>query len=136
MEHEPVNRESRTPLTGLSLGPPGRPCDAEPWSYDSSNHYISLWLPMRLAEVGNGNHSVVAGVLSNTGSVPAKSIYDFSPLFARLSWNGGLSWTDSESGRTARVKDWRLAALFELGRRLRDRGFNGRFRDFEPVESG
>src|SRR4051794_4913211 len=81
-------------------------------------------------------YPVVAGVLSNTGSVPARCIYDFSPLFPRLSWNGGLSWTDSESGRTARVKDWRLAALFELGRRLHDRGFNGRFRDFEPVGSG
>lgn len=122
-------------LERLSLGPPGGPCDAEPWSYDSFNHYIRLWLPMRLAEVGNGYHSVVADVLSNTGSVPARSIYDFSPLFARLSWNGGLSWTDSESGGTARVKDWRLAALFELGRRLHDRGFNSRFRDFEPVES-
>lgn len=113
-------------LSRLSLGPPGRPCDAEPWSYDSRNHRIRLWLPMRLAEVWDGNHSVVAGVLSNTGSVPARYIYDFSPLFARLSWNGGLSWTDSESGGIAQVGDWRLAALFELGRRLHDRGFNGR----------
>lgn len=57
-------------LERLSLGPPGGPCDAELRSYDSFNHYISLWLPMRLAEVGtHGYHSVVAGVLSNTGSV-------------------------------------------------------------------
>lgn len=123
-------------LGRFSLGTPGRPCDAEPWSYDSLNHQIRLWLPMRLAEVWNGYHSVVAGVLSNTGSVPAESIYDFSPLFTRLSWNGGLSWTGSESGEIAQCGDWRLAALFELGCRLHDRGFNGRFRDCEPVENG
>ena len=68
-------------LEKLSRGPAG---PSERWRFDPPNHQILLWLPMRLAEVWNGMHTVAAGMLNNTGVVRARAIYDLSPLYERL----------------------------------------------------
>jgi hypothetical protein len=119
-------------LERLALPAPRSVGQVDPWSFDSTNHQIAVWLPVRMAEIwSGGNHSVMAGVLSNTGSVPAYAVYDLALLFDRVSTDG-IWWVDREEGAFRRVTDWRAATLFEVGRRLRQAGFDGRLHEAEP----
>jgi hypothetical protein len=102
-------------LRNLSHGPAGK---YGKWRFDPSNHFITLWLPMRLAEVRNGMHSIGAGMLSNTGTVPARAIFDLSPLYRRLTqpvaWENrsehGVFRTKDGGPGGVNVGDWRLGA--------------------------
>jgi hypothetical protein len=121
-------------LEKLSRGPSDQ---YQAWRLDPTNHSIILWLPMRLAEVAGGNHSITAGMLSNTGEIPASGIFDLSPLYARLSqpvaWRdndrSGVTWVKDGGFMPITVEDWRLGLLFEVGRLLHQHGFDGRFGD-------
>lgn len=96
---------------------------------------------MRLAEVRGGNHSIVAGILSNTGKVPAAYTVDLSPLYERLAkpqlwidFRGDFVYWDVDGGVDGvNVADWRLGLLFEIGRLLYQHGFDGRLsEDWRP----
>jgi hypothetical protein len=128
-------------LSKLSRGPAG---ECKEWHYDPANHIIVLWLPMRLAEARGGMHTISAGILSNTGKVPAKVIYDLSPLYERLTdptvWEDGrrdiVFWKRDGGPSGVNVGDWRLGALFEIGRLLYQHGFDGRIGDaWHPGQS-
>jgi hypothetical protein len=131
-----MDRIIRT-LTELSRGPVG---EAEAWSFDPGNHQVVLWLPMRLAQVWKGNHSITAGILCNAGSVPATAIFDLAPLFEILELKGtwergdssGVAWRDRGSDQISQVFDWRLGALFEIGRLLHNLSFDGRLGGWRP----
>jgi len=119
-------------LEKLSRGPAG---PSERWRFDPPNHQILLWLPMRLAEVWNGMHSIAAGILNNSGVVPVEAIYDLSPLYERLTqptvWGNtsenGVFWKEDGGSDEVNIGDWRLGVLFEIGRLLHQHGFDGRF---------
>lgn len=121
-------------LSKLSGGPAGQ---SQRWRFDESNHKIALWLPMRLAEVWAGNHSIAAGILGNTGVVPVRAIFDLSPLYERLtqpavgenSSGDFVFWSEDDESSGINVGDWRLGALFEIGRLLHEQGFDGRLGD-------
>ncbi len=105
-------------LRRLSCGPGGAEGpDQKPWRYDWKNHVTTLWLPMRVAEAFNGLHSISAGLLSSTGTLPVDYIRDLTPAYGVFTATTE-EWHRTDTGEVFRVADWRTALLFELGRRL------------------
>lgn len=51
------------------------------WKQDFSNHRVTLWLPMGIAWVGGGNHSIAAGIIKATGKITPDYIYDISKVY-------------------------------------------------------
>ena len=91
------------------------------WRQDI-NHRVSLWLPWGIAFVTGGNHSIAAGILAGEGSVTATEVMDACSVFETIACDG-RAYRSTETGRTlAVVRDFRRAAVFEIGRLLADTG--------------
>ncbi len=88
-----------------------------PWTQDY-NHKVDLILPWRLALVHGGNHSITAGILSHQGVLKVSSIIDLTPLLARVRCDGDYYIDCHSNKRVGRVKNGRVAAVFEIGRLL------------------
>ncbi|MEN4600718.1 DUF6710 family protein [Pantoea agglomerans] len=85
-----------------------------PWRYDNSNHHVELWLPWRIGFVKGGNHSLAAGILAGEGTLLPDRVFDMDDLLRRVSTDGTSWFTDGR--QIERVRDWRTAAFYELGR--------------------
>lgn len=89
------------------------------WVQDD-NHRIELWLPWGIGFVNGGNHSITAGVLAGEGEVIPDKVYDMSFLLDDLHCDGRFFY-DTNTGLVASaVKDARRAAVFEIGRMMRE----------------
>lgn len=84
------------------------------------NHSVSIWLPWRIGFVGNGNHSIAAGILSAEGELAATSVYDMSPALGVVKCNGKHFINTKTGEKISEVWDVRRAAVFEIGRMLID----------------
>ena len=88
-----------------------------PWKEDY-NHYVTQMLPWRIYLVGTGNHSMLAGVATGRGRVTPRVLDDSSWLLSKYHTDGKF-WYDSQSKKKLeRVKNYRGAAVFEIGRLL------------------
>lgn len=85
-----------------------------PWHFDDSNHVVVLWLPWRIGFVKGGNHSLAAGILAGEGTLLPDRVFDMQELLRRVSTDG--VWWYADESHLEKVRDWRTAALFELGR--------------------
>ncbi|TBU86949.1 hypothetical protein DNK44_21715 [Pseudomonas dryadis] len=89
------------------------------WSQDP-NHRVELWLPWGIGFVNGGNHSITAGILAGEGEITPDNVYDMSYLLDEIHCDGKY-YVDTRTGkRIAPVKDARKAAVFEIGRIMRD----------------
>ena len=80
------------------------------------NHYVTLVLPWRFFLVGTGNHSMMAGIATGLGEVTPQEINDYSWLLSKFHTDGRY-WFDSETNKKIdSVKNYRGAAVFEIGR--------------------
>ena len=43
------------------------------WRQDYNNHHVELWLPMGIAWVYGGNHSISAGIIQGKGKIIPRS---------------------------------------------------------------
>lgn len=87
------------------------------WRQDS-NHSVSLLLPWHIGVVTGGNHSITAGVLGHQGVLSPTDVLDFTPLLNRVVCDGDYFIDRYSHEPIARVKDGRMAALYEIGRLL------------------
>jgi hypothetical protein len=87
------------------------------WRQDS-NHSVSLLLPWHIGVVTGGNHSITAGVLGHQGVLSPTDVLDLTPLLNRVVCDGDHFIDRYSHEPTARVKDGRMAALYEIGRLL------------------
>ncbi|MGV2876711.1 DUF6710 family protein [Pantoea vagans] len=85
-----------------------------PWRYDNSNHHVELWLPWRIGFVKGGNHSLAAGILAGEGTLLPDRVFNMHDLLSRVSTDG-ISWF-ADGRQIEKVRDWRTAAFYELGR--------------------
>ncbi|MGV2880589.1 hypothetical protein D9O29_05170 [Pantoea vagans] len=85
-----------------------------PWRYDNFNHHVELWLPWRIGFVKGGNHSLAAGILAGEGTLLPDRVFDMQDLLRHVSTDG--VWWYAGEKQVEKVRDWRTAALFELGR--------------------
>lgn len=84
----------------------------------NSNHGVSLLLPWHIGLVTGGNHSITAGVLGHQGVLSPTDVLDLTPLLNRVVCDGDHFIDRYSSEPIARVKDGRMAALYEIGRLL------------------
>lgn len=93
-----------------------------PWCQED-NHRIELWLPWGIGFVNGGNHSITAGILAGEGEVSPAHVFDMGFLFDELRCDGRY-YLDSRTGdQVGPVEDARKAAVFEIGRMMRDMKF-------------
>ncbi|WER45129.1 hypothetical protein CupriaWKF_12510 [Cupriavidus sp. WKF15] len=89
------------------------------WRQDG-NHGVTLWLPWGIGFVTGGNHSITAGILAGEGHVQPDEAYDMSYLLDELACDG-LHYRCRRTGKKiCPVPDPRTAAVFEIGRLMRD----------------
>ena len=88
----------------------------KPWVYDSRNHYVDVLMPWNIGFVEGGNHSIAAGILASEGELVPRKIYDASDIFKFIHTDGSYWFKNNEI--LEEVRDYRTAAVFEIGRML------------------
>lgn len=98
------------------------------WEQDYKNHYVEVWLPIGIAWVNGGNHSITMGIIQG-GQLKPENYYDISGIyeyvrcdgknFIRIKTNSIIS-----EEILCPVKNVDLAAIFEIGRLLVQRGIS------------
>lgn len=98
----------------------GKPCGD--WKEDSTNHFVTVWLPWGVAFVNGGNHSIAAGIVGGEGVLQPNEVYDMGKMLDRIKCDGKHFRLIADGQILDRVHDVRIAAVFEIGRILRDCG--------------
>ncbi|WMY08081.1 DUF6710 family protein [Paraburkholderia phenoliruptrix] len=88
------------------------------WRQDP-NHQVMLWLPWGISFVGGGNHSIAAGIIAGDGEVTPGEVRDMSALLDLVECDGRYYRETSSRKTIATVDDERIAAVFEIGRLMR-----------------
>jgi hypothetical protein len=88
------------------------------WQQDNSNHYVVLWLPIGIAWVHGGNHSISTGIIQGVGSLVPKEVYDISEVYKYV-YCDGLHYRRKENDSIiCAVKNVEIAGIFEIGRKM------------------
>ena len=95
-----------------------------PWQYDPTNHYIEVWEPMGICWVAGGNHSIAAGIIQGTGSLPAEEVFDMRAVYPHLVCDGKHFTRRCDNKAVAKVRSIECAAIFEIGRLLLKHGLS------------
>lgn len=90
-----------------------------PWRQDY-NHRVDLWLPMGIAWVSGGNHSISIGIIQGEGSITPESIYDISPVYDYVHCDGVNYYREDDGFKISPVKNAEIAAIFEIGRLMKE----------------
>ena len=61
------------------------------------NHDVVLTLPMRIAFVRGGNHSISQGIIGNSGTIIPRTVVNLAKLYADFSFDGE-KWIHTKSG--------------------------------------
>ena len=100
----------------LNIGE-GRPWGK--WEQDYDNHWLNVWLPMGIAWVGGGNHSITVGIVQG-GKIEPEYCSDISKLYKYIKCDGE-NFIEINTGRViSKVKSPEFAAIFEIGRMMVD----------------
>jgi hypothetical protein len=78
-----------------------------PWRQDSLNHRVVAWEPLGIEWVYGGNHSIATGIIKGEGEVQATETYNIRT---------------ADGAKIAPGKEVEFAAVFEIGRLLREAG--------------
>ncbi|UGB30707.1 DUF6710 family protein [Metabacillus sp. B2-18] len=90
-----------------------------PWRQDY-NHCVDLWLPMGIAWVGGGNHSISTGIIQGKGSITPEVIYDISAVYDYVHCDGVNYYRKEDGFKISPVKNAEIAAIFEIGRLMKE----------------
>ncbi|WP_019415121.1 DUF6710 family protein [Paenisporosarcina sp. TG20] len=90
------------------------------WKQDKQNHYVQLWLPMRLAWVKSGNHSITSGIIQSTGHIETHNVLDISKIYDHVTCDGINYIRKHDNKVIAPVYSVEIAAIFEIGRMIKD----------------
>lgn len=63
----------------------------------SSNHRVTLILPLKIGFVTGGNHSIIQGIINGDGEIIPDQVIDLEQLFDIISFNGE-NWVDLPTG--------------------------------------
>jgi hypothetical protein len=88
------------------------------WRQDH-NHCVDLWLPMGIAWVGGGNHSISTGIIQAKGSITPEAIYDISAVYDYVYCDGVNYYRKEDGFVISSVKNAEIAAIFEIGRLMK-----------------
>lgn len=93
------------------------------WKQDFNNHFVELWLPMGIAWVNNGNHSITMGIVQG-GELEPKHYYDISEVYKYVYCDGENFIRTEDNKAIAKVTNVEFAAIFEVGRLLVEKGLS------------
>ncbi|MCY9594140.1 DUF6710 family protein [Paenibacillus chitinolyticus] len=96
------------------------------WEEKSNNHNIEFWLPMRIGFVNGGNHSISAGILNGVGDLKPAYVYDISPIYEHVYTDGINFYRTNGNTIIAKALSVEFAALFEIGRLMKDKNITKR----------
>jgi hypothetical protein len=86
-----------------------------PWRQDP-NHCVELWLPVGIAWVHGGNHSITAGILRGEGEIRPEITYDISQIYKHVTCDGIKYYRKYDGKSIGVVPDFEMAVVFEIGR--------------------
>jgi hypothetical protein len=86
------------------------------WQQDYNNHYVDLWLPMGIAWVCGGNHSISAGIIHGKGEIIPRYVYDIGDVYDYVYCDGVNYYRIDDGSIISPVKNAEFAAIFEIGR--------------------
>lgn len=92
----------------------GRPAGV--WRQDTLNHQVEYWLPFGIGWVQGGNHSIMTGIIQGQGTITTSSVYDLSPAFSYVLFNGEDFVRVSDNTVIQKAPEFEFAAIFEVGR--------------------
>lgn len=97
------------------------------WKQDYGNHYVEVWLPIGIAWVSGGNHSITTGIIQGGELEP--EYYDISKVYKYIKCDGKnfiRTKTNSiiNNEIICPVTNVDFAAIFEIGRMLVERGIS------------
>lgn len=97
----------------------GRSCGE--WKQDETNHFVILWLPIRIAWVDQGNHSITAGIIQGEGVLKPTKTYDISKVYDIIYCDGEYFRLKKDDSIFCEIKNIEFAAIFEIGRIMIER---------------
>lgn len=93
------------------------------WKQDW-NHDIRYWVPLGIAWVYGGNHSITSGIVQGEGSITVEEVYDISAVYQHVRCDGRYFIRTHDNERIARVESVEFASIFEIGRIMVDNGIS------------
>ncbi|MEK5207406.1 DUF6710 family protein [Psychrobacillus sp. FSL H8-0510] len=90
------------------------------WSQDNRNHFVDLWLPMGIAWVNSGNHSISTGIIQGKGNIIPENVYDISDVYDYVYCDGVNYYRKEDGSIISPVVNAEFAAIFEIGRLMTD----------------
>jgi|EndMetStandDraft_2_1072991.scaffolds.fasta_scaffold10680_6 hypothetical protein len=94
------------------------------WKQDTSNHRVTVWLPLGIGWIYGGNHSTMAGIVQGAGQLEASTVYDMSALFKLVRFDGTNFIRTHDGAVISTPVDFEFACIFEVGRLMHKRGIN------------
>lgn len=91
---------------------------SEKWEQDYNNHYVDVWLPLRIAWVNGGNHSIASGIIQGVGEIKPENVYDISSVYDYVYTDGINYISKIDGGIISSVKNLEFAVIFEIGRMI------------------
>lgn len=93
------------------------------WREDVTNHNVHVWLPMGIAWVEGGNHSITIGIIQG-GNLKPRRYSDITKLYDYIKCDGE-NFIDINSGKIlSKVNSPEFAAIFEIGRIMCEKGIS------------
>ncbi|WP_195945929.1 DUF6710 family protein [Paraclostridium bifermentans] len=93
------------------------------WKQDDYNHWVNVWLPMGIAWVGGGNHSITVGIVQG-GELKPEYYSDISRIYKYIECDGE-NFRHTYGGEVlSKVKSPEFAAIFEIGRIMCEKGIS------------
>ncbi len=91
-----------------------------PWQA-SSNHFVTMWLPMRISFVNSGNHSIFAGCIKRDGEIhiipdSLSRVYDISELYNMIEFDGNYYRWLEDNSIIVKAPSFEFGCIFEIGR--------------------
>lgn len=93
------------------------------WQQDS-NHDVELWLPLGIAWVYGGNHSITTGIIQGSGEIKPKEVYDISDIYDYVYTDGKNYIRKHDESIISPVTNIEFAAIFEIGRIMKDKSIS------------
>jgi len=90
------------------------------WQQDYNNHYVDLWLPMGIAWVYGGNHSISAGIIQGKGEIIPRYVYDIGDVYDYVYCDGVNYYRKEDGSIISPVINAEFAAIFEIGRMMKE----------------
>jgi hypothetical protein len=90
------------------------------WKQDFTNHDVVLWLPMGIAWVNGGNHSIAVGIIQCNGRIKPDKVVNISKIYDQVKCDGRYYFNTENGSIICPVRNVEFAAIFEIGRMMRD----------------